>query len=174
MINKKNWIIILLLTLLFISCQNKKKLEEEKKRKDHEKTVQSRIFTDKPVEREISIKKFEKLTFENKNYYHSQINIKKNSAYTVNYDGIEVTSLIVKVGTVTGTDLGTIEDLVANLIEVSDENINDEEARKLYAEVLAGMKEGALSNEMTYKNGIKYGITIDKNTGEIIFIAQQI
>ena len=186
MINKKNWIVILLLTLLFISCQNKKKLEEEKKRKDHEKTVQSKIFTDKPVERvieefennsrenKISIKKFEKLTFENKNYYHSQINIKKNSAYTVNYDGIEVTSLIVKVGTVTGTDLGTIEDLVANLIEVSDENINDEEARKLYAEVLAGMKEGALSNEMTYKNGIKYGITIDKNTGEIIFIAQQI
>ena len=86
MINKKNWIIILLLTLLFISCQNKKKLEEEKKRKDHEKTVQSKIFTDKPVERvieefennsrenKISIKKFEKLTFENKNYHKRQQN----------------------------------------------------------------------------------------------------
>ena len=79
-----------------------------------------------------------------------------------------------KIGLVTGTDLGTIEDLVVNLIEVSDENIKDEEARKLYAEILAGMKEGSLSNELSYKNTIKYAITISKDTGELIFIAQQI
>ena len=184
MINKKVWLILLLPILLFVSCQNKKK--EETKNKIQDKAEEFKVFSDKSVEKvieefeknsrknKISIEKFEKLTFENKNYYHSKINIKKNSAYTINYDGIEVTSLVVKIGSVTGTDLGTIEDLVVNLIEVSDENIKEEEARKLYAEILAGMKEGSLSNELSYKNTIKYAITISKDTGELIFIAQQI
>lgn len=183
--NKKNWITFFFLILIFMSCEKKIDKETENKLKNEEKSIQSRVFTEKPVEKviqefemnskkkKISTEKFEKLTFENKNYYHSKINIKRNSAYTINYDGIDVTSLVVKIGVVTGTDLGTIEDLVVNLIEVSDGNITEEEARGLYAEILAGMGEETLSSELVYKNNIKYGITISKDTGELIFIAQQ-
>ncbi|RRD38429.1 lipoprotein [Leptotrichia sp. OH3620_COT-345] len=183
--NRKNWLIFFFLILIFVSCEKKMDKEMENKLKNEEKSVQSKIFTDKSVEkviqefemnskkRKISIQKFEKLTFENKNYYHSKINIKRNSAYTINYDGIDVTSLVVKIGVVTGTDLGTIEDLVINLIEVSDGNITEEEARGLYAEILARMEENTLSSELVYKNSIKYGITISKETGELIFVAQQ-
>ena len=95
--------------------------------------------------------------------------VKESSNYVLEYIGIDVTGLFVNVDMETGTNLGMVETIVVNLIEISDNEIKEEEARKLYAEILAGMKQEELSNTIVYKNGIKYGIQIAAETGKVTF-----
>ena len=147
----------------------------------HENNEKQRYFYNKSIEKviedfeeiskknRITIEKFEKLEFENKNFYSSRIVVKESSNYVLEYIGIDVTGLFVNVDMETGTDLGMVETIVVNLIEISDNEIKEEEARKLYAEILAGMKQEELSNTVVYKNGIKYGIQIAAETGKVTF-----
>ena len=72
-----------------------------------------------------------------------------------------------------GANLGIIENMVVNLIQVSDEKINDSEARAIYTKILASMREKELSSLLSYTNGIIYGIRIDSITGEFIFFARE-
>ena len=72
-----------------------------------------------------------------------------------------------------GANLGIIENMVVNLIQVSDEKINESEARVIYTKILASMGEKELSSLLTYTNGIIYGIRIDSATGEFIFFARE-
>ena len=85
------------------------------------------------------------------------------------YTGIDVTGLFVNIDMETATDLGMVETIVVNLIEISDNGIKEEEARKLYTEILASMKQNELSNTVVYNNGIKYGIQISAETGKVTF-----
>ena len=72
-----------------------------------------------------------------------------------------------------GANLGIIENMVVNLIQVSDENIKDSEARAIYTKILSNLGEKELSSLLTYTNGIIYGIRIDSVTGELIFFARE-
>ena len=143
----------------------------EKQRYFYNKSIEKVIedFEEIPKKNRITIEKFEKLEFENKNFYSSRIVVKESSNYVLEYIGIDVTGLFVNVDMETGTDLGMVETIVVNLIEISDNEIKEEEARKLYAEILAGMKQEELSNTIVYKNGIKYGIQIAAETGKVTF-----
>jgi len=69
--------------------------------------------------------------------------------------------------------LGIIENMVVNLIQVSDENIKDSEARAIYTKILSSLGEKELTSLLTYTNGIIYGIRIDSVTGELIFFARE-
>ena len=55
---------------------------------------------------------------------------------------------------------------------MSDEKINESEARVIYTKILASMGEKELSSLLTYTNGIIYGIRIDSATGEFIFLPE--
>jgi len=81
--------------------------------------------------------------------------------------------LFLKVNNVNGANLGIIENMVVNLIQVSDENIKDSEARAIYTKILSNLGEKELSSLLTYTNGIIYGIRIDPATGELIFFARE-
>ena len=96
---------------------------------------------------------------------------KEDSNYTISSHGIDIKGLVLKVGTVSNSDLGIIEDMVVNLIEVSDKRIAEDEARAIYTGLLSDIKEDKLSNSAKYKNGITYSIKIEK-TGALIFSAQ--
>ena len=76
---------------------------------------------DKNIEKN-EINKFEKLKYENQNFYKAEIMTKEDSNYTISSHGIDIKGLVLKVGTVSNSDLGIIEDMVVNLIEVSDKN----------------------------------------------------
>ncbi len=180
---KKISVIIFLIFLVF-SCgykKGKKQDDEYKDKTEIENNEKQRYFYNKSIEKviedfeeiskknRITIEKFEKLEFENKNFYSSRIVVKESSNYVLEYIGIDVTGLFVNVDMETGTDLGMVETIVVNLIEISDNEIKEEEARKLYAEILAGMKQEELSNTVVYKNGIKYGIQIAAETGKVTF-----
>ena len=188
MLNKKMNIILLFLFIFMAGCD--KKGSEAKEKRDNPENIQSKtakenifsnnsiekiieIFSKKSKSNKVSIENFEKLTYENKNYYYAKIHSRGNAVYALDYSGLSATSIFLKVNNVNGANLGIIENMVVNLIQVSDENINDSEARAIYTKILSNLGEKELSSLLTYTNGIIYGIRIDPATGELIFFARE-
>ena len=188
MLKKKMNILLLFLFIFMMGCE-KKGNEKKEKKKNFEnlqsKTAQENIFSNNSIEKiieifskksksnKISIENFEKLTYENKNYYYAKIHSRGNAVYALDYSGLSATSIFLKVNNVNGANLGIIENMVVNLIQVSDENIKDSEARAIYTKILSNLGEKELSSLLTYTNGIIYGIRIDPATGELIFFARE-
>ena len=188
MLNKKMNIILLFLFIFMAGC-DKKGSEAKEKRDNPEniqiKTAKENIFSNNSIEKiieifskksksnKVSIENFEKLTYENKNYYYAKIHSRENAVYALDYSGLSATSIFLKVNNVNGANLGIIENMVVNLIQVSDENIKDSEARAIYTKILSNLGEKELSSLLTYTNGIIYGIRIDPATGELIFFARE-
>ena len=188
MLNKKMNIILLFLFIFMAGCD--KKGSEAKEKRDNPENIQSKtakenifsnnsiekiieIFSKKSKSNKVSIENFEKLTYENKNYYYAKIHSRGNAVYALDYSGLSATSIFLKVNNVNGANLGIIENMVVNLIQVSDENIKDSEARAIYTKILSNLGEKELSSLLTYTNGIIYGIRIDPVTGELIFFARE-
>ena len=188
MLNKKMNIILLFL-FIFMAGGDKKGSEAKEKRDNPEniqsKTAKENIFSNNSIEKiieifskksksnKVSIENFEKLTYENKNYYYAKIHSRGNAIYALDYSGLSATSIFLKVNNVNGANLGIIENMVVNLIQVSDENLKDSEARAIYTKILSNLGEKELSSLLTYTNGIIYGIRIDPATGELIFFARE-
>ena len=186
MLNKKLGVFLLFLFVFIIGCSKKESKEKEKKHDNvQNKTTKENVFSNKSIEKiietftkkskenKISIGNFEKLVYENKNYYYAKIHSRGDAIYALDYSGISATSIFLKVSKVDGANLGIIENMVVNLIQVSDEKINDSEARAIYTKILASMREKELSSLLSYTNGIIYGIRIDSITGEFIFFARE-
>ena len=182
---RKKWLITFFLILIFLSCGKKKNKGNDGGNGSNIGQTEDQMvtFKDKSIERIISdfeinskknkidIDKFENLKYENQNFYMAEIISKADSNYTILYQGIDIKGLVLKVGVVNNSDLVIIEDMVVNLIEVSDKRIIEDEARVLYAGLLSDIKENKLSNSIKYKNGITYAIQIER-TGILIFSAQ--
>ena len=186
MLNKKLGLFLLFLFIFIIGCSKKESKEKEKKHDSvQNKTTKENVFSNNSIEKiietftkkskenKISIGNFEKLVYENKNYYYAKIHSRGDAIYALDYSGISATSIFLKVSKVDGANLGIIENMVVNLIQVSDEKINDTEARAIYTKILASMREKELSSLLSYTNGIIYGIRIDSITGEFIFFARE-
>lgn len=186
MLNKKLGLFLLFLFIFIIGCSKKESKEKEKKHDNvQNKTTKENVFSNNSIEKiietftkkskenKISIGNFEKLVYENKNYYYAKIHSRGDAIYALDYSGISATSIFLKVSKVDGANLGIIENMVVNLIQVSDEKINDSEARAIYTKILASMREKELSSLLSYTNGIIYGIRIDSITGEFIFFARE-
>ena len=186
MLNKKLGLFLLFLFIFIIGCSKKESKVKEKKHDNvQSKTTKENVFSNKSIEKiietftkkskenKISIGNFEKLVYENKNYYYAKIHSRGDAIYALDYSGISATSIFLKVSKVDGANLGIIENMVVNLIQVSDEKINDSEARAIYTKILASMREKELSSLLSYTNGIIYGIRIDSITGEFIFFARE-
>ena len=185
MLNKSRVVILLFLFVFMVGC-GKKENEEKKKNPENvqNKTTKENIFSNNSIEKiietfstkskdnKISIGDFEKLVYENKNYYYAKIHSKGDAVYALDYSGISATSIFLKVGKVDGANLAIIENMVINLIQVSDENIKESEARLIYTKILATLGDKELSSLLTYINGITYGIRIDSVTSEFIFYAR--
>ena len=186
MLNKSRVVILLFLFVFMVGC-GKKENEEKKKNSENvqNKTTKENIFSNNSIEKiietfstkskdnKISIGDFEKLVYENKNYYYAKIHSKGDAVYALDYSGISATSIFLKVGKVDGANLAIIENMVINLIQVSDENIKESEARLIYTKILATLGDKELSSLLTYINGITYGIRIDSVTSEFIFYARE-
>lgn len=186
MLNRKLGLFLLFLFVFIIGCSKKESKEKEKKHDSvQNKTTKENVFSNKSIEKiietftkkskenKISIGNFEKLVYENKNYYYAKIHSRGDAIYALDYSGISATSIFLKVSKVDGANLGIIENMVVNLIQVSDEKINDTEARAIYTKILASMREKELTSLLSYTNGIIYGIRIDSITGEFIFFARE-
>ena len=166
--SKKKWLIAFFLMLILLSCGKKENKGSNVENKSNTEQSEDQLvtFKDKSIERVISdfeiiskenkikLDKFENLKYENQNFYMADIK-----------------GLVLKVGVVNNSDLAMIEDMVVNLIEVSDKRIVEDEARAIYAGLLSDIKEDKLSNSAKYKNGITYSVKIEK-TGALIFSAQ--
>ena len=186
MLNKSRVVILLFLFVFMVGC-GKKENEEKKKNLENvqNKTTKENIFSNNSIEKiietfstkskdnKISIGDFEKLVYENKNYYYAKIHSKGDAVYALDYSGISATSIFLKVGKVDGANLAIIENMVINLIQVSDENIKESEARLIYTKILATLGDKELSSLLTYTKGITYGIRIDSVTSEFIFYARE-
>ena len=186
MLNKKLGLFLLFLFVFIIGCSKKESKEKEKKHDNvQNKTTKENVFSNNSIEKiietftkkskenKISIGNFEKLVYENKNYYYAKIHSRGDAIYALDYSGISATSIFLKVSKVDGANLGIIENMVVNLIQVSDEKINDTEAWAIYTKILASMREKELTSLLSYTNGIIYGIRIDSITGEFIFFARE-
>lgn len=181
--NKIKVLFFLFFSFLLISCSENKDIKikikenkiEEIKNSPLAKMSVENILNDFIINSEkhkIKLGKFDRLSVENKSFYHAQIESKDKASYTVNFEGIDIEGLYMKTEMINGTDLATIEEMAINLIEISDNEIKYDEAREIYNEILATIKENELSNKIKYKNGISYGIQIEQDTGELIFFAQ--
>ena len=178
MLNKSRVVILLFLFIFMVGCGKKENQVQNKTTKENifsnnsiEKIIET--FSTKSKDNKISIGDFEKLVYENKNYYYAKIHSKGDAVYALDYSGISATSIFLKVGKVDGANLAIIENMVINLIQVSDENIKESEARLIYTKILATLGDKELSSLLTYTNGITYGIRIDSVTSEFIFYARE-
>lgn len=177
--------IILLIILIFInilSCD----LKKEKNDKDTLKKEYNNqdIFKDLPLEKvrerfdimskknKIKLKKFERLNYDGKSFYYSEVVNNERTSYTIEYIGIDVRGLFFKVNLINAENLFVIQNFIINLIEVSDAKIKKAEANAIYEELLEKMQQGELFSKTDYKNGIIYGLQIDSQKGELIFFAQ--
>lgn len=177
--------IILLIILIFInilSCD----LKKEKNDKDTLKKEYNNqdIFKDLPLEKvrerfdimskknKIKLKKFERLNYDGKSFYYSEVVNNERRSYTIEYIGIDVRGLFFKVNSINAENLFVIQNFIINLIEVSDAKIKKAEANAIYEELLEKMQQGELFSKTDYKNGIIYGLQIDSQKGELIFFAQ--
>ena len=186
MLNRKMTIFFIFLLSFTVSCNKKEdKVKSRKYENLKNKTTQDNIFSNNSIEKiieiflkkskqnRVSIGNFEKLSYENRNYYYAKINSKSDAIYALDYSGISATSIFLKVGKVDGANLGMIENMVVNLIQVSDENIKEPEARMIYTKILSNLGEKELSGLLTYSNNITYGVRIDSGTSEFIFFAKE-
>ena len=177
--------IILLIILIFInilSCD----LKKEKNDKDTLKKEYNNqdIFKDLPLEKvrerfdimskknKIRLKKFERLNYDGKSFYYSEVVNNERTSYTIEYIGIDVRGLFFKVNLINAENLFVIQNFIINLIEVSDAKIKKAEANAIYEELLEKMQQDELFSKTDYKNGIIYGLQIDSQKGELIFFAQ--
>lgn len=177
--------IILLIILIFInilSCD----LKKEKNDKDTLKKEYNNqdIFKDLPLEKvrerfdimskknKIKLKRFERLNYDGKSFYYSEVVNNERTSYTIEYIGIDVKGLFFKVNSINAENLFVIQNFIINLIEVSDTKIKKAEANAIYEELLDKMQQGELFSRTDYKNGIIYGLQIDSQKGELIFFAQ--
>lgn len=177
--------IILLIILMFInilSCD----LKKEKNDKDTLKKEYNNqdIFKDLPLEKvrerfdimskknKIKLKKFERLNYDGKSFYYSEVVNNERTSYTIEYIGIDVRGLFFKVNLINAENLFVIQNFIINLIEVSDAKIKKAEANAIYEELLEKMQQDELFSKTDYKNGIIYGLQIDSQKGELIFFAQ--
>ncbi len=177
--------IILLIILIFInilSCD----LKKEKNDKDTLKKEYNNqdIFKDLPLEKvrerfdimskknKIKLKRFERLNYDGKSFYYSEVVNNERTSYTIEYIGIDVRGLFFKVNSINAENLFVIQNFIINLIEVSDAKIKKVEANAIYEELLEKMQQGELFSKTDYKNGIIYGLQIDSQKGELIFFAQ--
>ena len=177
--------IILLITLIFmtiLSCD----LKTEKNDKDALKKEYNNqdIFKDLPLEKvrerfdimskknKIKLKKFERLNYDGKSFYYSEVVNNERTSYPIEYIGIDVKGLFFKVNSINAENLFVIQNFIINLIEVSDTKIKKAEANAIYEELLDKMQQGELFSRTDYKNGIIYGLQIDSQKGELIFFAQ--
>lgn len=177
--------IILLIILIFInilSCD----LKKEKNDKDTLKKEYNNqdIFKDLPLEKvrerfdimskknKIKLKRFERLNYDGKSFYYSEVVNNERTSYTIEYIGIDVRGLFFKVNSINVENLFVIQNFIINLIEVSDAKIKKAEANAIYEELLEKMQQGELFSKTDYKNGIIYGLQIDSQKGELIFFAQ--
>jgi len=186
MLNRRMTIFFIFLLSFSISCDKREnKIKSRKYENLKNKTTQDNIFSNNSIEKiieiflkkskqnRVSIGNFEKLSYENRNYYYAKINSKSDAIYALDYSGISATSIFLKVGKVDGANLGMIENMVVNLIQVSDENIKEPEARMIYTKILSNLGEKELSGLLTYSNNITYGVRIDSGTSEFIFFAKE-
>ena len=177
--------IILLIILIFInilSCD----LKKEKNDKDTLKKEYNNqdIFKDLPLEKvrerfdimskknKIKLKRFERLNYDGKSFYYSEVVNNERTSYTIEYIGIDVRGLFFKVNSINAENLFVIQNFIINLIEVSDAKIKKSEANAIYEELLEKMQQGEIFSKTDYKNGIIYGLQIDSQKGELIFFAQ--
>ena len=177
--------IILLITLIFmniLSCDLKtKKNDKDTLKKEYNNQD---IFKDLPLEKvserfgiiskknKIKLKKFERLNYDGKSFYYSEVVNNERASYTIEYIGIDVRGLFFKVNSINAENLVVIQNFIINLIEVSDAKIKKAEANAIYEELLDKMQQGELFSRTDYKNGIIYGLQIDSQKGELIFFAQ--
>ena len=186
MLNRRMTIFFIFLLSFSISCDKREnKIKSRKYENLKNKTTQDNISSNNSIEKiieiflkkskqnRVSIGNFEKLSYENRNYYYAKINSKSDAIYALDYSGISATSIFLKVGKVDGANLGMIENMVVNLIQVSDENIKEPEARMIYTKILSNLGEKELSGLLTYSNNITYGVRIDSGTSEFIFFAKE-
>ncbi len=186
MLNKSKGVLLLFLFIFILSCGKKESQEKTKNLENiQNKAAKENIFSNNSIEKiietfskkskdnKISIGNFEKLAYENRNYYYAKIHSKGDAIYALDYSGISATSIFLKVGKVNGANLAIIENMVINLIQVSDENIKEAEARAIYTKILANLGDKDLSSLLTYTNGITYGVRIDSVTSEFIFYARE-
>ena len=182
--------IILLIILIFInilSCD----LKKEKNDKDTLKKEYNNqdIFKDLPLEKvrerfdimskknKIKLKKFERLNYDGKSFYYSEVVNNERTSYTIEYIGIDVRGLFFKVNSINAENLFVIQNFIINLIVICfvmwfTFTIKKAEANAIYEELLEKMQQGELFSKTDYKNGIIYGLQIDSQKGELIFFAQ--
>jgi hypothetical protein len=181
----KRFLVICFLATLF-SCNTKiKENKDEKNDSGNQVNIEVKdvhIFKNKLVEeirnkmleltnkKSVKIDTYEKILFDDKNYYFVKINDSDEYSYLINYNGFNVENMLLKVNKVNKNNMEDIEKLSTILIQVSDDRINEERSKSIYIDLLVGLGE-KIDNKVILENGLSYEILVNKKE-ELIFIIQ--
>lgn len=179
------YVILLIITILIYFLyrgRNKNEVLKSIPNKKSTTIIQSKdIFKNKSVENivqefenistknKIRLNKFVKLNYDGRAFYYSKILDKRDASYMIEYTGLDVGGIFLKVDSITGENLSYVEKLILNLIEISDMEIDQEEIEEVYKKLLLDIPDEEVVNTINYKNGLNYGLQINKDNGEFVF-----
>jgi hypothetical protein len=103
----------------------------------------------------IKIDKYEKILFDDKDYYFVKINNSDEYSYLINYSGFNVENMLLKVSKVNKNNMADIEKLAVILIQISDDRIDEEKAKSIYIDLLVGLGE-KIDNKVVLSNGLRF------------------
>lgn len=127
------------------------------------------IFREKAKENNIELAEFKLVKFDNKTYFYSNILNKENVSYLINYEGLDISEMYVKITEPDDIDMETMENIITTLIMVSDENISLSESKRIYATLLTSLEDN-LKVQFKYLNGLIYIFEIEDENNIIFYI----
>lgn len=170
----KKFLMIFIMCMLIFSCN---KNEKDKVDKVETKPVQENLFKNIDVDKlatrlegilldnGIKVDEFKDLDSDGKAFYYSTLNGSTSEVLTINYESLTPTAILAKVENVDAKKMEMIKKISLSIIKASDINITNEEAEKIFEELL--QKLGESSASLTYSNSLNYGIEIEGE--EMIF-----
>ena len=167
----KKFFMIFIMCILIFSCnKNEKDKVETVETKPTQENLFKNIDVDKLatrleevlLENGIKVDDFKDLDSDGKAFYYSTLNGSTGEVLTINYESLTPTAILAKIENVDANKMELIKKISFSVIKASDINITDEEADKIFEELLQKLDE-SVCGSVTYSNGLNYGIDI---TGE--------
>lgn len=180
--NKKIFLLFIIL-LLIVSCDkffNNKKSEIEykdifEKNKFVGKNVEDvkKLVIEKSEKNGLKLTDFQTINFEqNRFYLYSYVIADNPIIYYIEYQNIdEAHSLVARISNINNENLDIVKDVIVNLIECTDTNITKMMAEDIFTELITKISEQSFSSFLLNNNNLSYGMQVEIETGDLIFVA---
>lgn len=176
-------LLIMSIFILVISCGNSRNNEKNIDNRDiynKNKFVGQNVdyiknlIIEKSKKNGLELTEFETISYDINRYYsYAYVVSNIPIVYYVEYQNIdEVHSLVARISDINNDNLDFIKEVVVNLIECTDTSITRMRAEEIFTELITKISEKSFSSFLLNNNNLSYGIQLELETGDLIFVAR--